>query len=127
MYVLVNPYQTKTAMGFLDTPEVRQTTLTLANATHQTSATTRVSVSCTRKKSCSNRRCQCFKNDLKCSIYCHTKVSTSHDCDNLSVLAERAQIGLLGDIPIDLELLDGIVRSPSGGWQGRYSQRWNQS
>ena len=98
-----------------DTPEVRQTTLTLANAACQASTTTLVSVSCTCKKSCSNRRCGCFKNDLKCSIYCHTKVSTDHDCGNLSALAEWTQVGLLEDIPIDLELLDEVAGPASGG------------
>jgi len=92
-----------------DTPEARQTTLILANAARQASTTTRVCVSCTCKKSCSNRRCRCFKNDLKCSIYCHTKVSTDHDCGNLSALAERTQVGLLEDILIDAELLDEIA------------------
>ena len=34
-------------------------------------------------------------NDLNYSIYCHTKVSTDHDCGTyLPVLAERTQIGL---------------------------------
>jgi len=44
-------------------------------------------------------------------LYC-TKVSTDHDdCGNLSALAERTQIGLLGDpdTPTDLELLGGVV------------------
>jgi len=50
-----------------------------------------------------------LKNDLKCSIYCHTKVSTDHDCGNLSALAERTQVGLLEDIPIDPELLDEVA------------------
>jgi len=113
--VLVNLYPTKDLqpatdlmsleIDIPDTPQARETTLTLANAAHQASTTTRVSVSCTCKKSCSNRRCRCFKNDFKCSIYCHTKVSNDHDCGNLSVLAERTQIGLK-DMQIDPELLD---------------------
>jgi len=111
----------------LDTPEARQTTLTLADAARQASTTTRISVSCTCKKSCSNRRCRCFKNDLKCSIYCHTKVSTDHDCGNLSALAERTQVGLLENIPIDPELLDEVAGPVSGGRQGRYRQYRNQS
>jgi len=58
--VLVNLYQTEDLqpatdlMGsgddIPDTPEARQTTLTLANDAHQASTTTRVSVSCTCKK-----------------------------------------------------------------------------
>jgi len=109
-----------------DTPEARQTTLTLANAARQAWTTTRVSVSCTYKKSCSNRRCRCFKNDLKYSIYCYTKVSTDHDCGNLSALAERTQVRLLESIPIDLELLDEVTGPASGGRQGRHCQHWNQ-
>ncbi|RPB25268.1 hypothetical protein L211DRAFT_836593 [Terfezia boudieri ATCC MYA-4762] len=46
----------------IDTPATRQITITLANAARQAS---RVSVSCTCKKSCANRRCRCYKNDLK--------------------------------------------------------------
>jgi len=76
------------------------------------------------KKSCSNRRRRCFKNDLKCS---HTKVSTDHDCGNLSALAEQTQAGLLEDIPIDPELLGEVAGPASGGQQGRYRRHWNQS
>jgi len=110
-----------------DTPEARQTTLTLVNTARQASTTTLVSVSCTCKKSCSNRRCRCFKDDLKCSIYCHTKVSTDHDCGNLSALAERTQVGLFEDIPIDPELFDEVAGPASGGRQGRYRRHRNQS
>jgi len=34
-----------------------------------------------------------FKMTSNALIYCHTKVPTDHDCSNLSVLAERTQIG----------------------------------
>jgi len=67
------------------------------------------------------------KNNLKCSTYCHAKVSTDHDCGNLSVLAEWTQIGLLGDVPINLELLDGVPRLASRSRHGQYPQRQNQS
>jgi len=41
------------------------------------------------------------------SIYCHTN---DH---SLSVLSERTKIGLLEDIPIDPDLLDGVARPPA--------------
>ncbi|RPB20159.1 hypothetical protein L211DRAFT_841989, partial [Terfezia boudieri ATCC MYA-4762] len=68
--VLLNIYPTKdpqpatNLMGLddeiADTPATRQITITLANTARQASSTktTRVSVSCTCKKSCANCRCR---------------------------------------------------------------------
>ncbi|RPB21518.1 hypothetical protein L211DRAFT_840705, partial [Terfezia boudieri ATCC MYA-4762] len=53
------------------TPATRHITIMLLGGIFNISS---VSVSCICKKSCANRRCRCYKNDLKCSIYCHTKV-----------------------------------------------------
>ena len=76
------------------------------------------------KKSC---RYRCF-NNLKCSTYCHTKVSTYHNYGTyLPVLSERTQIGLLEDIPIDPELLARVAGPASGGQQSRYCQHRNPS
>ena len=44
--------------------------ITLAHAASQASASSKVGVSCNCKKGCGTRRCRCYKNDLKCSIYC---------------------------------------------------------
>jgi len=108
-----------------DTLEARQTTLTLASAARQSSTTGQVS-----HVVAENLAQTVAANALKMTsnaTYCHTKVPTGHDCGSLSVLAERAQIGLLEDIPIDPELLGGVAGPASGGRQGRCSQHRNQS
>ena len=80
-----------------------QKTITLANAARQASTSVRISVSCTCKLRCTGR-CRCIKNNLKCSIYCHTNhtLPEDHDCGNLSTLATRTQpptmpVGECGD------------------------------
>ena len=50
-------------------------------------------VLCNCKKACDMRRCRCFKNDSKCSVYCHK--SDEHNCGNLKPLSERTEISLL--------------------------------
>ena len=66
--------------------------ITLAHAASQASTSNKVGVSCNCKKGCGTRRCRCYKNDLKCSIYCH---NTDYDCKNLKPLAERTEISLM--------------------------------
>ena len=65
--------------------------ITLAHAASQASTSNKVGVSC-NCKGCGTRRCRCYKNDLKCSIYCH---NTDYDCKNLKSLAERTEIFLM--------------------------------
>jgi hypothetical protein len=48
-------------------------------------------VSCNCKKACDMQHC--FKNDSKCSVYCHK--SDEHNCSNLKPLSERTEISLL--------------------------------
>jgi len=50
-------------------------------------------VSCNCKKACDMRRCRCFKNDSKCSVYCHKSVE--HNFGNLKLLSERTETSLL--------------------------------
>ena len=66
--------------------------ITLAHAASQASTSNKVGVSCNCKKGCGTRRCRCYKNDLKCSMYCH---NTDYDCGNLKPFAERTEISLL--------------------------------
>jgi hypothetical protein len=67
--------------------------ITLHQAAAQASTSNKAGVSCNCKKACNTRRCRCFKNDLKCSIYCHK--SDEHDCGNLKPLSERTEISLI--------------------------------
>ena len=66
--------------------------ITLAHAASQASTSNKVGVSCNRKKGCGTRRCRCYKNYLKCSIYCH---NTDYDFKNLKPLTERTEISLI--------------------------------
>ena len=61
----------------------------------QWSGTKSISVSCTYKLKCTGRCC--VKNNLKCSIYCHTNhtLPEDHDCGNLPTLATRTQVALV--------------------------------
>jgi len=53
-------------------------------------------VSCNCKKACDMQRC--FKNDSKCSVYCHK--SDEHNCGNLKPLSERTEISFLPREPL---------------------------
>ena len=66
--------------------------ITLAHSASQASTSNKVGVSCNCKKGCGTRRCRCYKNDFKYSIYCH---NTDYDCKNLKPLAERTEISLM--------------------------------
>ena len=68
---------------------------TLAHAASRESTSNKVGVSCNCKKGCGTRRCRCYKNDLKCSVYCH---NTDYDCGNLKPLTERTEIPHMGGI-----------------------------
>ena len=65
--------------------------IALAHAASQESTSSKVGVTCNCKKGCRTRRCRCYKNDLKCSIYCH---NTDYDCSSLEPLTERTEIPL---------------------------------
>lgn len=67
------------------------TKITLHGAAGMQSTSNRVSISCNCKKQCQGR-CQCLKNQVKCSIYCH---SDEHDCGNLSSLITRTEIAII--------------------------------
>jgi hypothetical protein len=55
------------------------------------STSNRVSISCNCKAACTGR-CRCKKNQVQCSIHCH---SDEHDCGNLSPLAICTEIALV--------------------------------
>ena len=63
--------------------------ITLARAGSQASTRNKLGVSCNCKKGCGTLRCRCYKNDLKCSIYCH---NTDYDCGNLKPLTECTEV-----------------------------------
>ena len=77
----------------------RQEKITLVNVARQASTSVRISISWTCKLRCTGRCC-CVKNNLKCSIYCHTNhtLPEDHDCGNLSTLATRTQVVLVPTI-----------------------------
>ena len=66
--------------------------ITLAHEASQASTSNKVGASCNCKKGCGTWRCRCYKNDLKCSIYCH---NTDYDCGNLKPLTERTEVSLM--------------------------------
>ena len=70
--------------------------ITLAHAAPQPSTGNKIGVSCNCKKRRRTRRCRCYKNDLKCPIYCQ---NTDYDCDNLKPFIEHTEATrVTGDI-----------------------------
>jgi len=67
--------------------------ITLAQAAANASTSNRAGVSCNCKKTCDQRRCRCFKNELRCSVYSHK--DDDHDCANLKPLSERTEQSLI--------------------------------
>ena len=67
--------------------------ITLAQAAANASTSNRAGVSCNCKKTCDTRRCRCFKNELRCSVYCHK--DDDHDCGNLKPLSEHTELSLI--------------------------------
>ena len=65
-------------------------TITLHAAAARNSITTRVAISCSCRISCSTNRCSCFKNDMECSVACHTVDDL--ECGNLITLAQRTEV-----------------------------------
>ncbi len=56
------------------------------------STSTRVRASCQCNDNCNTKRFRCFEEDLRCSVHCH---KDEHECENLSNLVDRTEVGLL--------------------------------
>jgi hypothetical protein len=63
-------------------------TISLHAATAKISTSTRVGISCNCKPPRCLGRCCCIKNNMKCSVHCH---SSEFDCANLSSLLQRTE------------------------------------
>ena len=48
----------------------------------RTKALNEIEVSCACKGKCDDKRCKCFKNDIKCNSHCHGKIEGTHKCTN---------------------------------------------
>lgn len=70
-----------------------KTKIALSAVAKQVSTSERVIISCKYKGRCYNKRCNCFKNQVKCSVYCHD--DTEHDCGYLASLALRTEAALV--------------------------------
>jgi len=67
--------------------------ITLHAASAKMSTSERISVSCNCKPPRCTGKCRCLKNKVKCSVHCH---ATEFDCHNLSELAIRTGVALVG-------------------------------
>jgi len=69
------------------------TKITLVKAAAYNSSTERVTISCNcSKQNCGNNRCICYKNNAKCTIYCHA--DDDHPCTNKSDVRHRTTVQL---------------------------------
>ena len=76
-----------TTHTFVEDPSI---TITLHGAAARNSITTRVAILCSCRISCSTNRCSCFKNDIECSIACHT--INNLECGNLITLTQYTEV-----------------------------------
>jgi hypothetical protein len=67
--------------------------LTLGMIAKKNSNSDRVIISCKYKKKYTTKRCNCFKNKMKYSIYCYS--DTEHDCGYLASLALRTKVAMV--------------------------------
>jgi hypothetical protein len=44
------------------------------------------------QRECATKKCSCFKNSVKCSVYCH--YDSKYDCGFLASLALRTEVAL---------------------------------
>ena len=86
---------------FIEDPSI---IITLHAAAARNSVTTRVAISCSCRVSCSTNRCSCYKNDVECSVACHTVDDLQ--CGNLIALAQRTEVQ-------DIERATGRKRAAS--------------
>src|SRR4051794_19886965 len=64
----------------------QKTVITLVAAAAANSTAEHVNISCNCRTVCKTKKCVCYKNDVRCSIYCHAE--DDHSCINLSDLAD---------------------------------------
>jgi hypothetical protein len=69
-----------------------KTKLSLKKVIEYVSLADRVIISCKCKGVCATKRCRCFKEGKKCSVYCHDLVK--HDCGFLVSLALRIELAM---------------------------------
>ena len=67
--------------------------LTLGAAAALNSTADRVQIKCKCATNCDTKRCKCYKNEQRCTVYCH--VDDDHPCINFAPLGERTQASLV--------------------------------
>jgi len=65
--------------------------ISLHAASAKESHSTRIGISCNCKDKCTGR-CRCKKNQVQCSVHCH---SDEHNCGNLAPLRTRTELALV--------------------------------
>lgn len=70
--------------------------LALSAIALKASTSDRVIISCKCKGLCNTKRCRCFKENQRCSVYCH--FSAEHDCGFLASLDLRTEKALIQNI-----------------------------
>jgi hypothetical protein len=96
--------------------------LSLKKVAEHASTSERVVISCKCKGLCYNKRCNCFKNQVKCSVHCHS--DAEHDCGFLASLVLRTEIGL-GEKSIEKEkeIAKGCSKRLRSNTEGEYLDR----
>lgn len=54
--------------------------------------------SCQNASSCQTKRCKCFKNNAKCTDFCHRSVNL--ECGNLASTTERTKRVFISRVPL---------------------------
>jgi hypothetical protein len=80
-----------------------RTEVLLSTVAKKVSTSDRVVVSCKCKGLCATKRCNCWKNERKCSVYCHA--DKDHDCGWLASMALRTEKALMPRVDSDDEVV----------------------
>jgi hypothetical protein len=96
--------------------------LSLKKVAEHTSTSERVVISCKCKGLCYNKRYNCFKNQVRCFVHCHS--DAEHDCGFLASLVLRTEIGL-GEKSIEKEreIAKGGSKRLRSNTEGEYLDR----
>ena len=84
--------ETASAVEIPEEFTTESSSISLHSVAAKMSASTRVTVSCNCKPPKCSGRCRRAKNNVKCSVHCH---SSKFDCGNLSSLLHRTEIALV--------------------------------
>jgi hypothetical protein len=86
-----------------------KTEVLLSTVAKKVSTSERVVISCKCKGLCATKRCNCWKNDRKCSVYCHA--DKDYDCGWLASMALRTEKALMPRVDSDGEVVVELRKS----------------